>query len=190
MQTALHTGSMAARYGDDVIALALRVLEERIRAPGHLCQSPQTTYDYLRLALGSEDREVFMALFLDGQYRVISAEVLFRGTLTQTAVHPREVARAALRLNAAAVILAHNHPSGNAAPSAADISLTVKLKATLELIDVGVLDHLIIAGNQVYSLASSALMNGGDPAHALALPGLSAPTRKARTVSKRPRRTN
>jgi DNA repair protein RadC len=172
MQTAMHTHNTGAHYGDDVIALALRVLEDRIRTPGHLCNNPHATYDYLRLALGTEEREAFMVLFLDAQNRLLSAEVLFRGSLTETSVYPREVCKAALRQNAAAAILAHNHPSGDARPSAADIAVTATLRDALQLLEVRLLDHFIIAGNTVYSLASSGLMAGGDPADARALPGL------------------
>jgi DNA repair protein RadC len=107
------------------------------------------------LALWLRDRpyEVFAALFLDSQNRLIAAEELFRGTLTQTAVYPREVARRALEINAAAVILAHNHPSGVAEPSAADDALTRVLKTALGQLDMPVLDHLVVAGNRCYSFA-------------------------------------
>ena len=114
--------------------------------------------DYLRLALGAREHEVFVALFLDAQHRVIAAEELFRGTLTQTSVYPREVVKAALRRNAAAVILAHNHPSGVAQPSQADELLTRSLIEALALIDVKVLDHFIVAGNQTLSFAERGLL--------------------------------
>ncbi len=97
-------------------------------------------------------------MFLDAQNRLIAAEELFRGTLTQTAVYPREVARRALELNSAALILAHNHPSGVAEPSAADRLLTQALKATLSQLDVPVLDHLIVAGNRCFSFAEAGLL--------------------------------
>lgn len=115
--------------------------------------SPAEVRRFLTLWLRDRPAECFVGLFLDSQNRVLSAEELFRGTLTQTAVYPREVARQALRLNAAAVIFAHNHPSGVAEPSAADRLLTEALKLALGQIDVGVLDHLIIAGNRSLSFA-------------------------------------
>jgi DNA repair protein RadC len=105
--------------------------------------------DYLRLALGGRPHEVFVCLWLDAQHRVIDFEEAFRGTLTQTSVYPREVVKQALTRNAAAVIFAHNHPSGLAEPSAADEALTRNLKEALGLVDVRVLDHFIVAGRAV-----------------------------------------
>ncbi|MRD73196.1 DNA repair protein RadC [Rhodocyclus tenuis] len=109
--------------------------------------SPGAVRDYLRLHLASLRHEVFFALWLDAQNRLMAAEELFSGTLTQTSVYPREVVKTALARNAAAVILAHNHPSGVAEPSSADTSLTHELKRALALVDVRVLDHFIVAGN-------------------------------------------
>lgn len=115
--------------------------------------SPEQVRRFLTLWLRDRPAESFVGIFLDAQNRIIAALELFRGTLTQTAVYPREVARQALRLNAAAVIFAHNHPSGLAEPSAADRLLTEALKMALGQIDVGVLDHLIVAGNRSLSFA-------------------------------------
>jgi DNA repair protein RadC len=109
--------------------------------------SPGQVRDWLRLKLASEPREMFMALWLDAQNRLLKAELLFTGTLTQTSVYPREVVKSALSNNAAAVILAHNHPSGVAEPSRADEMLTKALKDALALVDVRLLDHFIVAGN-------------------------------------------
>jgi len=109
--------------------------------------SPGKVRDWLRLQLASRDHEVFIALWLDAQNQLLKADELFKGTLTQTSVYPREVVKAALANNAAAVILAHNHPSGVAEPSAADELLTRALKEALALVDVKVLDHFIVAGN-------------------------------------------
>lgn len=109
--------------------------------------SPGKVRDWLRLKLASRGHEVFMALWLDAQNRLLKADELFSGTLTQTSVYPREVVKAALANNAAAVILAHNHPSGIAEPSRADEMLTRSLKEALSLVDVKVLDHFIVAGN-------------------------------------------
>jgi DNA repair protein RadC len=108
--------------------------------------------------LAGKDHEVFVAVFLDAQHRVIDAEELFQGTLTQTSVYPREVVKASLRWNAAAVIFAHNHPSGVAQPSQADELLTRNLKDALALVDVKVLDHFIIAGNASISFAERGLL--------------------------------
>lgn len=115
--------------------------------------SPQQVREFLTLWLRDRPAEAFVGLFADSQHRLIAARELFRGTLSQTAVYPREVARHALRLNAAAVIFAHNHPSGVAEPSVADRVLTDALKAALAQLDVAVLDHLIVAGNRCVSFA-------------------------------------
>ena len=146
----------AAQLGA-VLEMARRCLGEELRA-GAALNSPAAVRDYLRLALGTREHEVFVALFLDAQHRVIAAEELFRGTLTQTSVYPREVVKAALRRNAAAVILAHNHPSGVAQPSQADELLTRSLAEALALIEVKVLDHFIVAGNQTLSFAERGLL--------------------------------
>ncbi len=140
-----------------VLELARRCLGEELRAGGAL-NSPGAVRDYLRLALGNREHEVFTALFLDAQHRVIAVDELFRGTLTQTSVYPREIVKAALRANAAAVIFAHNHPSGAAQPSQADELLTRCLKDALALVDVKVLDHFIVAGNQTLSFAERGLL--------------------------------
>jgi DNA repair protein RadC len=109
--------------------------------------SPESVRDWLKLALGQTPHEVFLALWLDAQNRLITSEELFRGTLTQTSVYPREVVKRALKHNAGAVILAHNHPSGLAEPSRADEVLTSSLKQALALVDVKLLDHFIVAGS-------------------------------------------
>ena len=109
--------------------------------------SPTLVKDYFKVHFAGAERETFVVIFLDSQMRVIASEELFAGTLTQTSVYPREVVKAALAHNAAAVILAHNHPSGVAEPSPADEMLTRSLKAALAMVDVKVLDHFIVAGN-------------------------------------------
>jgi DNA repair protein RadC len=114
--------------------------------------------DYLKLKLGERPHEVFLAIFLDAQNRVITDEELFRGTLTQTSVYPREVVKQALKHNAAAVILAHNHPSGLAEPSHADEALTRALKQALALVDIKVLDHFIVGGGMAMSFAERGLL--------------------------------
>ena len=137
--------------------LATRVLSEELRQRDYLT-SPEAVKDYLRLSLMNRDREVFVAVFLDAQHRVIVSEELFAGTLTQTSVYPREIVKRSLALNAAAVIFAHNHPSGVAEPSRADELLTATLKRTLELVDVRVLDHFVVGGSSILSFAERGLL--------------------------------
>ncbi len=120
--------------------------------------SPQMVKDYVQLRLGALPHEVFAVLFLDAQHRLIVCEELFRGTLTQTSVYPREVVKRSLELNAASVILAHNHPSGTLEPSRADELLTQTLRSSLQLIDVRVLDHLVVAHTGAMSFAERGLL--------------------------------
>ncbi len=140
-------GVGAAKYAQlqAVVELARRALVEEMKH-GTGFSSPDTVRDYLRLHLAALEHEVFVALWLDAQNRLIVADELFRGSLTQTSVYPREIVKAALRHNAAAVVLAHNHPSGVGEPSRADELLTAELKQALALVDVRVLDHFIVAG--------------------------------------------
>lgn len=140
-----------------VLELARRCLREEMRA-GDALTSPGAVRDYLRLALGGREHEVFVALFLDAQHRVLAVHELFHGTLTQTSVYPREVVKAALRANAAAAIFAHNHPSGVAQPSQADELLTRSLRDALALVDIKLLDHFVVAGNQALSFAERGLL--------------------------------
>lgn len=135
-----------------VLEMARRALAEEMRA-GDALSSPAAVRDFLRLRLQGLAHEVFMAVYLDAQNRVLAAEELFRGTLTQTSVYPREVVKRALAHNAGGVILAHNHPSGVAEPSQADRWLTDQLKHALALVDVKVLDHFIVAGGSGVSFA-------------------------------------
>lgn len=135
-----------------VLELARRALAEELEA-GVTLSSPQAVRQYLQLLLGNKQYESFAVLFLDVKNRLIASEELFRGTLTHASVYPREVVKVALAHNAAAIILAHNHPSGSPDPSAADHVLTRTLKQTLELVDIQVLDHFIVAGRQIYSFA-------------------------------------
>ncbi|MCU0774559.1 MAG: DNA repair protein RadC [Ideonella sp.] len=121
-------------------------------------ESPQQVKDFLRLQLGHLGHEVFAVLFLDAQHRLIEVDEMFRGTLTQTSVYPREVVKRALERNAAAVVLAHNHPSGHAEPSRADEALTQALRQALALVDVRVLDHLVVGRDQVVSFAERGLL--------------------------------
>ncbi len=137
--------------------LIKRSLAEGIRN-GNALTSPQAVRDYLRIALMGRGHEVFMVLFLDAQHRLIEAEEMFRGTLTQTSVYPREVVKRSLYFNAAAVIFAHNHPSGIAQPSQSDELLTRSLRESLTLVDVKVLDHFVIGSNVVMSFAERGLL--------------------------------
>ena len=135
-----------------VMELAKRALSEELQV-GALLSSPDSVRQYLQLVLSAKKYESFVVLFLDVKNRLIATEELFRGTLTRANVYPREVVKAALRHNAAALLLAHNHPSGSPEPSAADFALTQILKQALSLVDVTILDHFVIAGNRHYSFA-------------------------------------
>ena len=142
----------------DAIARALAILEERSRYNAIACSSPNAVADYLRLRVGGLEHEVFGVLWLDAQNCLIEAEELFRGTLTQTSVYPREVVKAALAKNAGAAILYHNHPSGSAEPSRADELLTNTLKTALALVDVRVIDHFVVTIGKVTSFAERGLL--------------------------------
>ncbi|OFZ95727.1 MAG: hypothetical protein A2Z64_14610 [Betaproteobacteria bacterium RIFCSPLOWO2_02_67_12] len=156
-QTVKGLGPAKAAQLAAVLEVARRCLGEQLRG-GNALTSPAAVRDYLRLALGAREHEVFMTLFVDAQHRVIRSEELFRGTLTQTSVYPREIVKAALSANAAAVIFAHNHPSGVAQPSQADELLTRQLKEALALVEIKVLDHFVVAGNQCLSFAERGLL--------------------------------
>jgi len=140
-----------------IFEMVKRALGESLQAKDAL-SSPQQVRNYLRLQLQHLNHEVFIVLFLDAQNRLIAAEELFSGTLTQTSVYPREVVKRALHHNAAAVLLAHNHPSGVAEPSKADELLTEALKQALALVEVRVLDHFVVAGADALSFAERGLI--------------------------------
>ena len=152
-----HMGSVAGVQltgpESSIVTAALAVLTAHLRSHAVAFDGPQAVRDHLALTLATKPHEVFAVLFLDSQHRLIAFEEMFRGTLTQTSVYPREVVLRALHHQAAAVVLAHNHPSGNASPSTADEALTKTLKNTLALVDVRVLDHFIVAGLNVTSMA-------------------------------------
>ena len=139
------------------IELARRAMAEELRERSALT-SPGAVRDYLRVALGHRPHEVFVCIWLDAQHKVVGIEDAFQGTLTQTSVYPREIVKRALARNAAAVIFAHNHPSGVAQPSHSDELLTRELKEALALVGVKVLDHFIVAGNQAISFAERGLL--------------------------------
>lgn len=165
----LYRGSLAPLFAEpldgngshDICAaareLVRRWLNEELRRDCSLT-TPGSVRDYLRLFFNGQEYESFVVLFLDAQTRLIVAKELFRGTLTQTSVYPREIVKEALQENAAAVILAHNHPSGVATPSSADKTLTSALKQALSLVDVKVLDHFIVAGASSLSFAERGLL--------------------------------
>ena len=140
-----------------VLELARRALAEQLRTRP-VFESPTAVKDYVQLHLAQRPHEVFAVLFLDSQHRLIALEELFRGTLGQTSVYPREVALRALHHHAAAVVLAHNHPSGSVQPSPADEVLTQTLKTALALLDVRVLDHVIVGPGQALSMAERGLI--------------------------------
>jgi DNA repair protein RadC len=166
----LHVSDAVAQMGmlgttDTVLAhrlgiareLMLRDLSKQMRS-GPLMTSPQILRDWLRLHCAGLEHEVFLALYLDTQHRLIEVEELFRGTLTQTSVYPRELVKGALTRNAAALAVAHNHPSGEAEPSRADELLTQNLKQALSLVDVRLIDHFVVAGDTVVSFAERGLV--------------------------------
>lgn len=141
----------------DMYYLMLDLLEEEYFRPDQLT-SPVLTKQYLQLKLAKQEREVFAVIFMDSQHRVICYQELFYGTIDAASVYPREVVKRALQLNAAALVFSHNHPSGIAEPSQADIRITERLKDALALVEIRVLDHLIIAGSTSVSMAERGLL--------------------------------
>ncbi len=137
---------------DEILEAARQVMARRFRR-GKSLESPRATHQYLLHTFADREHEVFTVLFLDNRHRPIAAEEMFRGTIDGASVHPREVVKQALQHNAAAVILAHNHPSGVAEPSQADQFITRRLREALALVDIRVLDHVIVAGAEVLSFA-------------------------------------
>lgn len=140
-----------------IFEMSRRALGEQLQQK-NVFESPQQVHDFLVLKLGNLNKEVFLVLFLDAQHRLQATEEMFSGSLMQTSVYPREVVKRAMHHNAAAVIFAHNHPSGVAKPSQADELITKQLKQALALVDVKVLDHFIVAGNQTMSFVERGLL--------------------------------
>ncbi|EAC0790556.1 DNA repair protein RadC [Salmonella enterica] len=132
---------------------ALTLPEHQLREPGAAFTSTQAARDWLRLQLSTLEREEFVALFLDNQHRLITHETLFTGTINHTQVHPREVVKSGLKHNAAAVIVAHCHPSGLAEPSNTDRQVTTRIQQALGLVDIRLLDHLVVGGMEIVSFA-------------------------------------
>lgn len=149
------TLSLAAQQ---TIREALTLLERQLHEPGASFTSGSSVRDWLRLQLTSLEREEFVALFLDNQHRLITHETLFTGTINHTQVHPREVVKSGLKHNAAAVIVAHCHPSGLAEPGQADRQITERLRQALNLVDIRLLDHLVVGGMDIVSFAESGLL--------------------------------
>ncbi|MDK2123810.1 RadC family protein [Parachitinimonas caeni] len=148
-------GLGSAKYAQlkAVIEMARRALAEEMRTIRVAFNSPAAVREYLRLWLGAEQREVFVGLFLDSQHRLLVSEELAAGSIREARIYPREVAKRCLQHNAAGLIVAHNHPSGLAEPSEADVSLTRHLKSALALLDIDLLDHFIVTGSEAVSLA-------------------------------------
>ncbi|MGN3471390.1 RadC family protein [Escherichia coli] len=140
-------------YAQRTIRRAINLLDKYLRQPGISFTSSIAARDWLRLQLAGQEREVFMVLYLDNQHRLLESETLFAGSVYHVQVHPREVVKSALRFNAAAVVLAHNHPSGDPEPSKVDRQMTDKLKEVLGLVDVKTLDHLVVGQDGIVSFA-------------------------------------
>lgn len=149
---------MSLAEQDELIQNAILVLEQRIFKPGPCMKNPEAVKNYLRLHLANPVKEIFACVFLDSTHRVIAYEPLFYGSIDHTTVHPRTILQRALANHSAAVILAHNHPSGNVKPSVCDQRLTKRLKDLLLKIDVRVLDHFIIGEGEPYSFAEAGLI--------------------------------
>lgn len=157
LYTRLPSGCFRWATAEEIVNVARALLDAKIKRLGTM-DSVASVKAFLSLRLGDLQYEVFAVMFLDAQHRVIDYREMFRGTLSQTSVYPREVVKEALALNAAAVILSHNHPSGVAEPSRADEFLTKSLQSALALVDVRVLDHIIVGGGQTLSMAERGLM--------------------------------
>ena len=162
-QKSLFAGEEMAQYvANPQLAAAkelfLRAMHADMQTSRDAMSDPSSVRGYLCGRIGALMYEVFVVMFLDAQNRLIAAEEMFRGTLTQTSVYPREIVKRAIEHNAASVIFAHNHPSGNTTPSRADEQLTCTLKSALQLIDIRVLDHVIVSGNQSLSFAEHGLI--------------------------------
>ena len=165
-----------------VVDAALAILSHRVREPGAALSSPGEVREYLRLHLAVNDRERFGVLFLDAQQRVITFEVLFEGTIAQASVYPREIVKRALQLNAAAVILAHNHPSGSAEPSMADETVTMALRGALQCVDVRLIDHMVIGWPDIVSFAERGLLEPRPATWNTARPASRSKARRASTT--------
>jgi DNA repair protein RadC len=142
---------------ENIIREAINILESR-HTRGTAFTSPEDTKSYCRLKLGAMEHEVFGVMFLDNKHRLIDFKEMFRGTIDSASVYPREIVKEALACNAAAMVLTHNHPSGDAEPSAADRAITAKIKAALALVDIRVLDHIVVSRTETRSFAEFGMM--------------------------------
>lgn len=160
-EPALYVRCRTRRYEpakpEEILGAARQIVDARSQR-GMSFREPAAACDYFRDRLGNQEREVFAAVMLDTRHRLIEYVELFFGTIDGAEVHPREVAKCALRLNAAAVIVAHNHPSGETEPSAADRAVTLRLKQSLALLDIRLLDHVIVGGCESLSMARKGLI--------------------------------
>ncbi|MGH1432572.1 MAG: JAB domain-containing protein [Neptuniibacter sp.] len=143
---------------DDIIERALTILESRLQKAGYAVTGTELASTYLKMHLAGLEYESFRVMFLNAQHELISFREMFRGTIDGASVYPREVVKAALHFNAAAVILSHNHPSGNPQPSQADRNITERLVDALQLVDIRVLDHIVVGGNKTCSFAEAGMM--------------------------------
>lgn len=142
---------------DEIIKMAMQLIQKRFRR-GKAINNPADTQSYLQLKLAQFEYEVFCVLYLDNRHRILKFKEMFRGTIDGAHIYPREVVKYALQCNAAAVILAHNHPSGIAEPSQSDQAITQRLKDALALVEVRVLDHIVISATEVVSFAERGLL--------------------------------
>lgn len=141
----------------DILTMANQLAKNRL-AKGNVIERPSSAFIYLQTLMSKYEREVFGSIFLNTQYRIISFEELFYGTINAANIHPREVVKRALELNAAAIIFVHNHPSGDSSPSDADVQITIVLREALNLIDVRVLDHIVVGANECVSMTECGLI--------------------------------
>ena len=153
-----HGIGNARKNEDDLINRALFILEDRLRVHGEAMHSPDASKQYLRLKTSSLEHEVFSVLFMDNKHRVIDFQEMFRGTIDGASVWPREILKEALKVNATAVILSHNHPSGDPTPSAADKRITERVRDALELISVRVIDHIVVGAHRAVSMVDEGLI--------------------------------
>jgi DNA repair protein RadC len=142
----------------EIITQALAILKSRLHKPDFLIREQSDASSYLKLKISELEYESFGVMYLNNQHGLIKLKEMFRGTINQAKVYPREIVKSALHFNAAAVILTHNHPSGRKEPSEADKNITRKLKSALKLIDVRVLDHIIVGGDDTFSFAQNGLL--------------------------------
>jgi len=147
-----------AKVEDEAINFALKILEGRLTKPDFYITNPNDTYTFMKLKLSESHCEVFAVIFLDNRHGIIKYEEMFNGTIDGASVYPREVIKRALELNAAALILTHNHPSGNTEPSKADENITIRIKEACQLVDIRLLDHIIIGGTSHTSLAERGII--------------------------------